>query len=32
MVATQDKEIKAKLKKHNKESITLRQKKYLIIT
>ena len=31
MVATQDKEIKAKLKKHNKKSITLRQKKYLII-
>lgn len=31
IVATQDKEIKAKLKKHNKEAITLRQKKYLII-
>ena len=32
IVATQDKEIKAKLKKHNKKSIILRQKKYLIIT
>ena len=32
LVATQDKEIKAKLKKHNKKNITLRQKKYLILT
>ena len=32
IVATQDKEIKAKLKKHNKKAIILRQKKYLIIT
>ena len=32
LVATQDKEIKVKLKKQNKKSITLRQKKYLIIT
>ena len=32
VVATQDREIKAKLKKHNKKAITLRQKKYLIIT
>ena len=32
MVATQDKEIKVKLKKHNNKNITLRQKKYLIIT
>ena len=32
LVATQDKEIKVKLKKHNKKNITLRQKKYLIIT
>tara|TARA_B100000315_G_scaffold162706_1_gene151122 strand:- start:11 stop:424 length:414 start_codon:yes stop_codon:yes gene_type:complete len=32
IVATQDKEIKAKLKKHNKKAITLRQKKYLITT
>ena len=32
IVSTQDKEIKAKLKKHNKKTITLRQKKYLIIT
>ena len=31
IVATQDKEIKAKLKNHNKKTITLRQKKYLII-
>ena len=32
MVATQDKGIKVKIKKYNKKSITLRQKKYLIIT
>lgn len=31
IVATQDKEIKKKLKKQNKKIITLRQKKYLII-
>lgn len=32
LVATQDKEIKVKIKEQNKKSITLRQKKYLIIT
>ena len=32
LIATQDKEIKAKIKKYNKKSIILKQKKYLIIT